>query len=86
MVSTSQALDSGKQKREDGDRKPSQRKSKRTKREKKERKRETIHAPEFDFSVVGTRNNQRHGPMEGSPIDTSGVTLKDVFDLEARNR
>ncbi len=39
----------------------------------------TIHSPQFDLPVVGTRDNQWRGRMKGGPVYTSVVTFEDVL-------
>src|SRR4051812_40096897 len=40
----------------------------------------TVHAPDFDLSIVARRHNQGKRRMEGGPIDTAIMSLKDKLD------
>lgn len=40
----------------------------------------TVHPPQFDLPVVCSWDNQREGRVEGSPVNSPVMTLKDVFD------
>ena len=38
-----------------------------------------IHPPEFDLSVIRSTDNERHGGMEVSPVDSPVVTLQHML-------
>ena len=40
----------------------------------------TIHAPELDLAVVGGRDDEGHGGVEGHPVDAAVVALEHVLD------
>lgn len=45
----------------------------------------TIHPPQFDLTIVGTRNNQREGGVEGSPVHATIMSLQDMLDHRIRH-
>lgn len=38
------------------------------------------HTPQFDLTIITTRDNQGQGGMECGPVDSAVVTLEDVLD------
>ena len=38
-----------------------------------------IHPPELDLSVIRSTDNERHGGMEVSPVDSPVMTLQHMF-------
>lgn len=38
------------------------------------------HPPKLDLSIISTRHDERECGMEGRPVDSSIMTLEDVFD------
>jgi hypothetical protein len=39
-----------------------------------------VHAPDLDLAIVGAGDDEREGRVEGGPVDTTVVALKDILD------